>query len=247
MVIGGGGRKGREAAIRRYETLRSFVLRTLYTWLTLTILLTFSWPMLVVFAGAPGVSPANTPDDWFQIRLLITALVAAVVVWLWRLSPIPTDVAQPRRALDLLRRGKVWPQVIVFLGGLVLILSIVLLAEDPDKRFKVISLGLAEALAVQMLLSGFMHGFFELVIDEAWASFATLGLFALTFAIRAGLASATRSDLGEQLFIVALAAGAVLGAIVGGVSLLLCRRSGSLLPGILAQWLVLAILPAFFE
>lgn len=236
--------KGLDVAIARHGSVRGFTLRTLYTWFTLTILLTFTWPLLVVYAGAPTGPVEDLPGDWFQARLLLMALTAGASAWLWRISPAPTDVARIDRAIAVFRRGRVWPQVIVFLSGLVLVLSAVLVAADPAKGLKVVVFGLAEALAIQTLLAGYMHSVFEMTLKDARAYPATLGLFALTFAIRGGLASSTHEDLGQELFIVAVAAGSVIGLAAGGFSLLLRARSGTLAPGVLAYWLVFYILPA---
>jgi hypothetical protein len=239
--------KGLPAAIERYGSLRAYVLRSLYSWLTLTILFTFTWPLLVVYAGAPAESVVDTSGGWFQIRLLLALFTGAFSTWLWWVSPVPTEVGQPSSALALLRRGKVWPQVLVFLLGLALLLCVLLIIADPAKGLKVASYGLVEAVTVQVLLAGYMHGTFELVLEDSRAYLVTLGLFALTFAIRGGLASATQDDFGQDLLIVAAFAGAVVGLVAGGLSLFLRARSGSLLPGVLAYWLLFYILPAFFE
>jgi hypothetical protein len=235
-----------DAAVSRYGGVRSFTLRTLYTWLTLSILFAFGWPMLVVYAGAPGVLPIETPGDWFQARFLIAAASAGVAAWLWRVSPAPTDTARPERALALFRRGRVWPQVMVFLLGTLVVLSSLRIIEDAA-AVKVVALGLAEALTIQIILSGYLHGAFDLLLEDYRASLATLALFALTFGIRALLASATDDDAGQDLLFVALLAGMALGVIAGGVSLLLRNRSGSIVPGILAHWLVLYVVASFFE
>jgi hypothetical protein len=176
--------KGRAAAIDRHGSLRAFMLRSLYSWLTLTVLFTFTWPLMVVFFDAPAVSVEDTPGDWFLIRLLLVLLTCVAAAWLWRVSPVPADVARPQAALALLRRGKVWPQVVVFLAGLSFLLAGVLLAADSAKGLKVVSFGLAEAATVQVLLAGYMFGLFEMALEDNRAYLATIALFALTFAIR---------------------------------------------------------------
>jgi hypothetical protein len=238
--------KGLGAAVVRYGNLRSFTLRTLYSWLTLTILLTFSWPAMIVYLDAPtGVSPRATPLGWFVARLLAAALSAAAAGLLWRLSPIPATVAQPERARRLFSRasGRVWPQALVFLCGLSALLLVLLLVADPLGALQVALLGLAEALAVQLLLSGYVKGLFDLTLDDYRATVATLGLFALTYGMREGLDAAS----GSGDFVLALVAGGVLGLLIGGVSLWLRAKSGSLLPALLAQWLLLYILVGLFE
>jgi hypothetical protein len=84
---------------------------------------------------------------------------------------------------------------------------------------------------------------FDLTLDDYRATVATLGLFALTYGMREGLDAAS----GSGDFALALAAGGVLGLLIGGVSLWLRAKSGSLLPALLAQWLLLYILVGLFE
>ena len=238
--------KGLAAALTRYGSLRSFTLRTLYSWLTLTVLLTFSWPMLVVYAGAPnGVSPRQTPLVWFGARLLVALLSAAAAGLLWRLSPVPSAPADPARATRLFQRtsGRIWPQLLVFLSGLSALLLVLLLAIDPLGALQVALLGLAEALAIQTLLAGYLKGFFDLTLDDYRATVATLALFALTYALREGLDAAS----GSGDFALALAAGGALGFLIGVISLWLRAKSGSLLPAMLTQCLLLYILVGLFE
>ncbi|RIK46593.1 MAG: hypothetical protein DCC58_02645 [Chloroflexi bacterium] len=239
--------KGLPAALARHGSVRSFVLRTLYSWFTLTILFTFTWPLLVVYFDAPAVSIDETPLDWFQVRFLLLLLTAIAAGWLWWVSPAPVEVANPERFTALFRRGKAWPQAIVFLVGLSLLLALLLVLENPAGGGKVVAFGLVEAALIQVLLAGYMQSFFELVLDDARSYLASLGLFALTFAIRGGLASTTQDDLGQDLFVVALLAGAVVGLVAGGLSLFLRARSGSIVPAVFVYWLLFSILPALFE
>lgn len=239
--------KGLPAAIHRYGSLRSFMLRTLYSWFTLTIFYTFTWPLLVVYANAPAVAPEDTPGSWFLVRLALALVACVAVLWLWWVSPAPVDAGRPAAALALLRRGRIWPQVVVFLAGLALLLVSLLTISDPQTGLKAASLGLVEALTVQALLAGYLHSTFQMVLADGRAYLATLGLFALTFAIRGALASATQESAGQELLIVAALAGAVVGSIAGGISLFLRARAGSLLPGVLAFWLLFYILPVYLE
>src|SRR5687767_3082237 len=98
-TTGRGGRlKGRGAIGPRYGSTRSFVLRTLYSWLTLSMLYLFAWPLLVIYFGAPSVPPEETPANWYQFRLFAPLLIAAIVLWLWQLSPAPAGTALRARA-----------------------------------------------------------------------------------------------------------------------------------------------------
>lgn len=242
--------KGIDAALWRYGSVRSFTLRTLYSWLTLTLLFTFTWPMLVVFAGAPAGVPARaTPVDWLLARLGIATLIAVAAAFLWRLSPVPAAVAEPWRAIRLFTRasGRVWPQLMVFLVAMSMLLTLLLALDDPAAALKIVALGAAESLAVQLLLTGYLKGVFDVLLDDYRATIATLSLFAATFAIRGGLAASTKANLGGDEFVVSLLAGALLGLLIGGASLWLRARGGSLLPGALAHLLALYILVGLFE
>jgi hypothetical protein len=242
-TTGRGGRlKGSGAIEPRYGSTRSFVLRTLYSWLTMSMLYLFAWPLMVIYFDAPAVPPEETPIDWFQVRLLAPALIAAVVIWLWQLSPAPAGTVARDRALALFSHGRVWPQALLFLLGTPLVLTGFLLAEDPGGAVKLALLTLAEALAIQALNSGYLHAVFELVLDPARATLAATGLYAATFAIRASMVvAAEEAGTGDQ-YTLAIAAGVVVGALVGALSGWLRARSGSLLPGALALWLAFLIL-----
>jgi hypothetical protein len=233
--------KGREAIEARYGTTRSFTLRLLYTWLTLTMLFTFTWPLLVMLTDAPGVDPEDTPLDWFQLRFLSVAVTGAFAAWLWYLSPVPTDTANRSRALNLFRQGRIWPQALVFMLGLVLVLAALMLAENPAGALKLLSLSLAEALTIQIIISGYLAGAFDLLL-EGRPGWPVVGLFALTFAMRGALAAAAQEVLPEGELILAISSGLVGGALIGGLSVWLRARSSSLLPGVLALWLLFLLL-----
>jgi hypothetical protein len=235
--------KGQEAIVARYGTRGSFTWRLLYTWLTLTMLYSFTWPLLVLMSSAPGVSPWDTPADWFQLRFLPPALIAVIAVWLWRLSPVPTDTIRRERVVATFRQGHVWPQVMVFLLGMIAVISFLLLIENPGGAIKLITLTLAEAAVMQILIAGYMHGAFDLLLKDARSSAPVILLFALTFGMRGGLATIEEDILLQEQFIVAVSAGIVGGAIIGAVSTFLRARTGNLMPGILALWLGLLLLP----
>jgi hypothetical protein len=238
----GGRLKGREAIEPRYGSLRSFTLRTVYSWLTMSMLYLFAWPLAVIYLDAPGVPPHETPVDWFQIRLLAPALIAVVGAWLWQLSPAPAETMSRRRATALFQQGRIWPQALLFLLGTPLVLTGFLVAEDPAGGIKLALLTLAEALAIQVLTSGYLHAAFEIVLEDGRAHLAAIGLYAAAFAIRALMVvAADPSDAGGD-YTLAIVAGLVVGAIVGSIATWLRVRSGSLLPGILALWLTFLVL-----
>jgi len=228
--------------LARYGTTRSFTLRTLYTWLTLTMLYTFTWPLLVLLTAAPGVTPADTPTDWYQLRLLAPALTAIFAAWLWALSPVPTDIADRSSALNLFRRGRVWPQALVFLLGTLVVLITLMAIENPGAGVKLTLLALAEALVIQILLSGYLAATFELLLPDGRPNVLTVILYALTFAMRGALAAAAEETLPESELILAVFSGLFVGLLIGIASVWLRARSGSLLPGILALWLVFLLL-----
>jgi hypothetical protein len=241
--------KGEEAIIARYGTRGGFTGRLLYTWFTLTILYAFTWPLLVLITAAPGETPWDTPLDWFQLRVLPPTLIAIIAAWLWRLSPVPHDTIDRNRWLAPLRQGRVWPQVLVFLIGLTLVISLMLLIENPGGALKLITLTLAEAAVIQILIAGYMHGAFELLLRKAQANLPVILLFSLTFGMRGAIATVDEDVLVQEQFMVALSAGIVAGALIGAVSVFLRNRTGSLTPGIVALWLglLLLALPDFYR
>lgn len=220
----------------------------MYTWLNLTILLTFGWPALVSFFGAPAGTPDETPAEWLLPRLMIPLVTGLLVARFWRTSQVPADVARPKAALRLFTAGQVWPQVVLFLTGLLVALAIYIVVVDPAAGLKVLLLGLAETLVIQMLVAGFVKSTFEVLDAEPLRAFLICtGFFALTFAARSGIAAAQQSSPGEVSIMAATLAGVVAGGLVGAVTLFLRDRSGSLYPGVVAQLLVVAIIPVFFD
>lgn len=234
--------KGREAAVARYGTERSFALRLLYSWLTLTILYLFTWPLLVIYADAPAANPDDTPADWFQLRVLAPLLTALTAWWLWRLSPVPNSTLSRERALAVFRNGRVWPQVMIFLLGTALVLSAFLVIADPGGAIKLILLTMAEAVVIQVVISGYVHGAFEMLLRDRRADLIAVGTYAATFGLRGILAAASVTGTNSGELIVAVLAGAVVGVLIGVVSGLLRGRTGSLLPGALALWLTFLLL-----
>ncbi len=232
--------KGRDAIIARYGSERSFALRTLYTWLTLTILYLGVWPMLVIYAGAPGVDPEDMPLDWYQPRLLAPLLTAVAAGWLWRASPVPTDTADRERVVALLRRGRLWPQVMLFLAGTIAVVALFLLAENPGGGLRLLLLTLVEATVIGVVVSGYLHGALDLLLRPRQSALAASGLYALTFAMRGMLATASQEPGGDAL--IALAAGLLAGLLIGLVAAGLRAASGSIVPGLLALWLLFLVL-----
>jgi hypothetical protein len=239
----GGRLKGREAIALRYGSLRSFMLRTLYSWLTMSMLYLFTWPLAVIYLDAPAVPPHETPIDWYQLRLLAPLAIAGVAAWLWQVSPAPAGTMARSRVAALFTQGRVWPQAMLFLLGTPLVLTGFLVVEDPAGGLKLALLTLAEALAIQVLTSGYLHAAFEIVLEDGRANLAAIGLYSATFAIRAAMVvAAEQAQSAGGDYTLALAAGIVVGGIVGGIATWLRARSGSLLPGILALWLIFLML-----
>lgn len=232
--------KGRDAILARYGSERSFVLRTLYTWLTLTILYLGIWPMLVIYAGAPAVSPEDTPLDWYQLRLLAPLLTAFAAGWLWWVSPVPTDTADRADVIGLLQRGRLWTQVLAFLAGMIVVIALFLLIEDASGGLRLLLVTLAESTVIGVIISGYLHGALEMLLRARQAALAASALYAVTFAMRSLLA-VTVQDTGGDL-LVALGAGLLAGLLIGLTMAGLRAGSGSILPGILALWLLFLLL-----
>lgn len=238
--------KGIEAILGSYGTRRSFTLRLLYSWLTMTMLFTFPWPLAVIIADAPTDAVWETPLDWFQVRLLPPAVMAAIVAWLWVLSPVPSDLLRRDRLLAPFRSGRVWPQVMVFLLGMIVLTSVLMMLENAGGALRLVVLTVAEAAVIVILVSGYMHSAFDVLLEEyreAAASLASVMLYAMTFGIRGALATTSEEVVTGDQLVVAMSAGIVAGAIIGAVMVALRNRSGSLLPGFLALWLAFLLLP----
>lgn len=230
--------KGRDAARERYGSIRTFVIRTLYTWFTMTLLAQITWPLLVLQLDAPGSPPADTPIDWFQLRLIAPVLVALLAAWLWRLSPVPHGPLQVAPARALLHRGRIWPQALLLMTGTLLLLVVFALIENPAGGLKLTALALAEAAVIQILCSGYLQGMFALLLPTWRPTVLATVLYMLAFALRALLALADEATVGSTELLAAGLAGAVVGLLLGGVCAVLRSRSSSLLPGTLLLWLV---------
>lgn len=238
------GAQGR--VIAHFGSERYAALRALYHWLNLTLLLTFPWPALVTFFDAPSVRPENTPSDWFLLRLAAPVAAFLVAAHFWRSSGVPGDVAGPGHAIQLVSRGRLIGQIVLFLVGLSVVASIVLLLDDPTRATKALTLGLAEALAIQTLIAGYVKSTLETLDGKPVNIFALcLALFALSFAIRAGLAAGIQQDASGTLIAGGIIGGAAVGLLVGAVSLVLRDHTASLAPGVALQLLLVAIIPAF--
>lgn len=231
--------------VLRFGSERGATVRTLYAWLNLTLLLVFAWPLLVVFFDAPSVTPADTPGDWFALRLAAPVLVTAIALRIWWASGAPRHVAVRAGLRDLAASGQLWIQVTAFLAILTVVLAVVLLLSDPTAAAKVLLLGLFEALAIQLIVPGYVKTTFEaLEADPGRAFWICVALLALTFALRGTMVAAVEPDVAPEVVAGAAIALGLAGVLLGAAFVYLRDRTGSLLPGILLAWLVLAIVPA---
>lgn len=231
--------------VLRFGSERGATVRTLYAWLNLTLLLVFAWPLLVVFFDAPSVTPADTPGDWFALRLAAPVLVTAIALRIWWASGAPRHVAVRAGLRDLAASGQLWIQVTAFLAILTVVLAVVLLLSDPTAAAKVLLLGLFEALAIQLIVPGYVKTTFEaLEADPGRAFWICVALLALTFALRGTMVAAVEPDVAPEVVAGAAIALGLAGVLLGAAFVYLRDRTGSLLPGFLLAWLVLAIVPA---
>jgi hypothetical protein len=116
------------------------------------------------------------------------------------------------------------------------------LVENPGGGLKLTLLALAEALVIQILLSGYLAGTFELLLPEGRPAILTVILYGLTFAMRGALAAAAEETLPQSELVLAVFSGLLVGMLIGAGSLWLRARSGSIFPGILALWLIFVLL-----
>ncbi len=230
--------------ILRYDSERNAILRTLYGWLNLTLLLSFAWPALVVFFEAPLLNVANTPLDWFLLRIGAPATVLIVSARLWWASGVPGHVANPARVGDFRSLGPIWIQILAFIILLSLALSAVLLIDNPSHAAKVLLFGLVEAAAIQVVLPGYVKTSLETVGgDPSRVFWICVFLYGITFALRGGLAAAIRPDSIPSVVAGASVGGLIAGLILGFAFVYLRDRTASLLPGIVLQCLVVALVP----
>ncbi len=237
-----------DALIARYGDARSAMLRTLYTWLNLTLLAVFGWPALVVFVDAPDATPELTPTDWFFVRLGILLVTAVLLARFWYVNRIPTGILRLSSMVALFSRGKIWPQVILFLLSLTILLSAVLLFRDTGPALKILSLGLLTTLIVQGLNAGYVYSTFQILeVERNRLRGTVVILMGLTFASSAATEAGIAINSESVEIAIAFVAGAGLGCIIGVVSVLFRERSESLAPAVLAQLLALSVVPAFFQ
>ena len=232
--------------IAYYGSFRSAVGSILFLWLNVSLLLAFSWPVLVIIFEAPSVAVEDTPIDWFVLRLGIALFGLVVTLFLWHLSPVPMRVATLQAVADVFKRGVLWTQVLLILAGVSLVLAAMLIASDAGPATKLVIFGLVEAVAIQALFGGYVKSAFD-VLFKSWQAFlSVVGLFALFFGLRSMAFAMTAID-GDENYMLALAAGSAFGVILGAVTLLFRDRSGSLLPGILLHWTVFYLLSPYLD
>lgn len=234
-----------DGLIARYDSERNAILRTLYAWFNLTLLLSFAWPALVVFFEAPLSSVANTPFDWYLLRVAAPVAVLIIGFRLWWASGVPLYVARPERIAELRSAGTILIQLFAFILLLAIALSIALLISDPSAALKVLIFGLIEAAAVQVVISGYVKTTLEAMEAQASRVFwISVALFGVVFALRGGLAAAVQPDSVPSVVTGASVAGGLAGIGLGIAFVYLRDRTGSLLPGIILQWLIIALVPA---
>jgi len=236
--------RAHDGLILRYDSDRNAILRTLYGWLNLTMLLSFVWPALVVFFEAPLASVANTPRDWFILRISAPIVVLVVSARLWRASGVPGHVAKLARITELRALGPVWIQVLSFIVLLSLALSAVLIVDDLPSALKVVCFGLAEAAAIQVMVPGYVKTSLETLGGAPSRVFwICVILFGITFALRGGLAAAIQTDSVASVVAGASLGGLGAGLLLGIAFVYLRDRTASLLPGFMLQMLVVTLIP----
>jgi hypothetical protein len=242
--------KSTAPAARRSEAIdvRSLTLRVLNLWLNVTLLYLLAWPLLNVVFDAPQETVAELPLGWFIVYLAPALAVLVLATRLWRVNQLPSEVVQPTRALALLKFGGWRGQAVLFLVGLTLVTSVMLLLAAPADGAKVLINGLIRAAALQVLISGYVKTMLDqLGADPRRTYWFGVGMFAFTFAADTAVQAAVRQNASLDMLPIAFAAGTLLGLLLGLASLSLRDRTGSLAPALLLQLLMLTILPAFFD
>jgi len=232
--------------VARYGNQRAAVGSTLFAWLNLTLMLTFGWPALVVLFDLPSMSIERMPMDWFLVRFGILLAAAVLTVFFWRSSPVPTWVLSREAAVGVFQRGVLWTQGTLVLLGVCLVLAVMLLLANQGQAARLLAFGIVDAFAVQALMSGYMKTAFDILLDRRQSFLLVLGLFTAFFGLQS-MALAVAAVDSDQSALLALIAGATLGAVLGSVSLLLRDRSSSLLPGYLLHLFALHLVIPFFD
>lgn len=221
------------------------MLRTLTAWLNLSILLAAGWPLIVIIFDAPSVNPEHLPVGWFILRTAIPVAALLATVALWRASGASLETLRPRALVPNLG-NRISTQILIFLVGLTIVLSVLLLLDRPVDGIQVILYGLAESAAVQLLVPGFVLGTLEtLRVSERRSFWLCLVLLALTVTLQTVALTGVQDDATLGAVLNALVAGLLVGGLFGWLWLWLRDRTGSIWPGVLAQLLLIALIPAF--
>lgn len=232
--------------IARYGSQRGAIWSTMFIWVNLSLLLAFGWAAMVVAFDAPPVGVEILPADWFALRLIIVAAAAGLTILFWRTSQVPTYSMSRESVEAIFQRGILWTQGTIFLIGVTFVLAALLLLANPERAGKLLSYGVVEVFAIQALFAGYVKTAFDILLDRSRGFWIVTGLFAAFFGLQSMAIAITAVDAGQN-YLLALIAGAFLGAAVGSVSLMLRDRSGSILPGILFQLLLFYLFIPFVE
>ncbi|CAN5611679.1 hypothetical protein BH23CHL5_BH23CHL5_07270 [soil metagenome] len=222
---------------------RLAMLKRFLRWFNLTMLQQALWPLAILLFSAPQVALDATPWTWFGLRIA-GPIAAAVVAALYCSQFWSSRLHMPGRASDApqrkLPRSAIATQLRYVMVGLPLAVGAMRLATGPvDEASKIILFGLANVAAFHLINFGLVPLAYS---DRRHGLQAGVLLFGLSW----GLHDALRVALGDESgVLLAFAAGAFLGLIVGAMSLLVRRWPGGALTAASAHVLVIYLIFGF--
>ena len=209
--------------------------KQVYRWLNLTIMQQGLWPLLVIVLDAPAGPVGLTPMPWWWARLAGPLLAVLLSLAYLKQSPYA------RPANDPVPQN--WQaQVVIALPTLAVMLAIGRLVQGPwEPAAKVIAVGLAEAVAYQLVNFGVVRRTWP---DPDTAELAAIGLFALSWGIYGTLAAGI--SLGGPELLVALLGGCAIGLVVALISAGVRRIGGGFWGAVSLQFVLVTLVLGWF-
>lgn len=222
---------------------RVVTFKRLYRWFNLSLVQQGVWPLLILLASAPTVSPSELTGFWYLARLACPAAAAALAgLYLWQ-RPMLTV---PRSAVELPEekapeRSGLVLQARLGMVALAFMVALARLAVGPfEPALKLELIGLAEVAAYQLIHFGVVARSYP---DRTQGLTAAVVLFGVSWGLHN--AAMTVLDPAGRSIALAFAGGLVTGLVVGLVSRGLYRWPGGRLTAGAVHWLVVYLIIAF--
>lgn len=216
--------------------------RRLYRWLNLTLVHQGLWPLILVLGTTvPALSVAALPLPWFAARLAGPLLATLLALVYLIQKPAPPATAEALIDAGGFPVDRLRQQVGLLLPGLALTLVMVRLVVGPvEPAARIIGFGVADVLAFQLIHFG--------VVARSWPDtesgvIAAVGLFAGSWGLRELFLAAVGSAAANLPL--AFGGGAVVGLLVGLLSLLLRSWPGGFWPAAAMHLMVIFLIFGF--